>query len=289
MKRIKIYTLLALMLMVGGVKTRAQEYVPFLQEGNEWNTLYVMTAGLFVESYTNYVNWCSGDTIVGGIRYTKLMGTTDGDNPRLFTLLREEGGKVWERLLNNQSEILLYDFSANVGDTLRIGYVAEEIILDSISIEQIGGVDRRKYWFELEYGFLGEPYAIETWIEGIGSSFGLLWSGSEGIVGGYYSALCFHQNGELVWQNPEYDACTVTAIKENKDSDIFIYPNPANNLVHINGVEAAEVQVYNALGQVVKTVRGTNDIDVSGLAEGVYLLRMTDKEGNSYLEKIVKQ
>ena len=238
---------------------------------------------MFIHKYY-YIYAFSNIATFPNVSYTRAHS-----RPSKFTLALLGSFFLNSKLIPSSYSTFLYDFSANVGDTLRIGYVAEEIILDSISIEQIGGVDRRKYWFELEYGFLGEPYAIETWIEGIGSSFGLLWSGSEGIVGGYYSALCFHQNGELVWQNPEYDACTVTAIKENKDSDIFIYPNPANNLVHINGVEAAEVQVYNALGQVVKTVRGTNDIDVSGLAEGVYLLRMTDKEGNSYLEKIVKQ
>ena len=65
-----------------------------------------------------------------------------------------------------------------------------------------------------------------------------------------------------------------------------LYPNPANGVVRIKGVLAAEVQVYNALGQLVKTVRGTNEIDVGGLAEGVYLLRITDAEGIVYTNKI---
>ena len=39
MKNLKIYTLLALLLMAGGVKTQAQEYVPMIQESNEWYTL----------------------------------------------------------------------------------------------------------------------------------------------------------------------------------------------------------------------------------------------------------
>ena len=40
MKATRIYTLLALLLMVGGVTMQAQEYVPMIQEGNEWHTLY---------------------------------------------------------------------------------------------------------------------------------------------------------------------------------------------------------------------------------------------------------
>jgi hypothetical protein len=47
-----------------------------------------------------------------------------------------------------------------------------------------------------------------------------------------------------------------------------------------------EVQLYNALGQLVKTVRGTNEVDLSGLVEGVYLVRIMDAEGKVYTNKI---
>ena len=45
--------------------------------------------------------------------------------------------------------------------------------------------------------------------------------------------------------------------------------------------------VYNALGQLVKTVRGTNVIEVEDLVKGIYLLRITDAEGKSYTERLV--
>ena len=70
---------------------------------------------------------------------------------------------------------------------------------------------------------------------------------------------------------------------------ISVYPNPTIVKVHIEGIEPTEVLVYNALGQLVKTVRGTNEINVGDLPEGMYLLRITNKEGNAYLEKIVKE
>jgi len=59
------------------------------------------------------------------------------------------------------------------------------------------------------------------------------------------------------------------------------------NLVRINGVEATEVQVYNALGQMVKIVQGSNEVDVSGLVEGVYMMRVTDEDGRSYMARVV--
>ena len=65
-----------------------------------------------------------------------------------------------------------------------------------------------------------------------------------------------------------------------------LYPNPAREKVTIEGIETSEVQVYNAIGQMVKTVRGTNEIDLNGLVDGVYLLRITDTDGKVYTNKI---
>ena len=274
--------MLTLLLFAGDMTLRAQEYVPIIQEGNEWNTLLVITDNWPNYTYTNFVDWCSGDTIIEDVRYTKIMGTANGDDPRLVSLLREEEGKVWYRDLNHQTDILLYDFTANVGDTLFESY----LVVDSISIEHLGGVDRKKYWFGLEYDYAGEPYALETWIEGIGSDLGLLNSGSYYYCGSYSRALCFHQNGELVWYNPEYGSCTVTGVEEIKEP-IFIYPNPAKEMATIGGSEVAEVQVYNAFGQLVNTIHGTNEISVTGLAEGVYLLRVTATDGKTYRTRLI--
>ena len=78
------------------------------------------------------------------------------------------------------------------------------------------------------------------------------------------------------------------SVDENEASpiQISVYPNPAKDFVKIEGAEAAEVQVYNAVGQVVKTVRNSNEINVSNLTEGVYLLRIRDANGVSQTERI---
>ena len=285
MKNNRLFTLLALLLMAGGVKTQAQEYVPMIQEGNEWCTLEAIVCKDTEGHYNTLVNWLSGDTLINEVRYAKVMETLNGEGtPYQVALLREEDGKVWETY-NGNSEILLYDFTANVGDSLVCGY-GDYFVLDSISIEQIGGVDRKKFWFGLEYDFTGEPYAMETWIEGIGSDLGLLYCGSYYFCGGYYRALCFHQDGELIWQNPEYDACVITSVEEINDKVISVYPNPAMETVTINGVEAAEVQVYNALGQLVKTVRNSNEVSLGGLPQGVYMVRIADAENKVFTAKV---
>ena len=81
-----------------------------------------------------------------------------------------------------------------------------------------------------------------------------------------------------------YSECE--GLNEKPGSLLTVYPNPAREKVVIEGVEAAEVQVYNGLGQLVKRVRNSNEINVSDLTEGVYLLRITNAMGVSQTERV---
>ena len=76
------------------------------------------------------------------------------------------------------------------------------------------------------------------------------------------------------------------SIDDLTENHLAVWPNPATETVYIEGSEVAEVQVYNALGQMVKTVRGTNEIDLSGLVNGVYLLRVTDADGKNHVARV---
>ncbi len=73
---------------------------------------------------------------------------------------------------------------------------------------------------------------------------------------------------------------------EEKALQITVYPNPAKDRVIVEGIEAAEVQVYNALGQLVKIVQNANEINVSDLMEGIYLLRITTADGKCYTNRV---
>lgn len=72
-----------------------------------------------------------------------------------------------------------------------------------------------------------------------------------------------------------------------KENGVGVYPNPSKDLMRICGVEAEVVWLYNALGQVVKTVRNSNDVSLEGLVQGVYLVRIRDKEGRIFWEKVM--
>ena len=97
--------------------------------------------------------------------------------------------------------------------------------------------------------------------------------------------LIMDEDGEYYYLDFHYSS--TDGLDEPTENPLTVWPNPAKDFVRIEGTEASEVQVYNALGQMVKTVKGSNEINVSGLAEGVYMLRITDADGKSHAARIV--
>ena len=94
-----------------------------------------------------------------------------------------------------------------------------------------------------------------------------------------------------IYGDKESEPVSVTfsyeGIKERNEMDnVIVSPNPTNDFVRIEGVSIAEVQVYDALGQMVKTVRNVNEVDMSSLSEGVYLLRIKATDGSLHIEKV---
>lgn len=75
------------------------------------------------------------------------------------------------------------------------------------------------------------------------------------------------------------DADGIVGVDEiQEESMVFVYPNPAKEIIRIGGMEAKETYVYNTLGQCVMSFRG-NEADAQTLSEGVYLLRITNGNG----------
>ena len=79
-----------------------------------------------------------------------------------------------------------------------------------------------------------------------------------------------------------------TSVDENNVASFEVYPNPMNNTLYING-NVQDVTIFNAVGQQVLFVENANEINVEDLSEGLYFVRISDKNGNSMVKKIVKK
>ena len=83
---------------------------------------------------------------------------------------------------------------------------------------------------------------------------------------------------------------TITGANEIDSPEKFtISPNPTSGTVRIEGETIAEIKVYNTLGQLVKTVRNANEVDLKGMPKGVYSLSITEESGGVVLKKVIKE
>ena len=71
-------------------------------------------------------------------------------------------------------------------------------------------------------------------------------------------------------------------------SGVIIYPNPVQNMLYVKGnSEAYSIEIYSLIGQLVKTVSNANEIDVSLLSQGIYLISIRN-ENISTTQRFIK-
>jgi hypothetical protein len=74
------------------------------------------------------------------------------------------------------------------------------------------------------------------------------------------------------------EECEALSIGDNAlELDVFIYPNPTDNYLFIEGNKnPVSISIYNLLGAEVIAKSATNKINVSELSKGVYIIRISD-------------
>ena len=68
-----------------------------------------------------------------------------------------------------------------------------------------------------------------------------------------------------------------------------LYPNPTKDNIHVKGTELSKVELYTILGVKVPVKYANSTIYTSSLASGVYLVKLTDKNGNNETRKFIKK
>jgi hypothetical protein len=89
---------------------------------------------------------------------------------------------------------------------------------------------------------------------------------------GFY---CYSDGGNF------YLAVDDVTIEENTSnvntistSEINIYPNPTTGLLNVTNAKDAAINVYNTVGELVKTVSNTNTVDLSDVQNGTYIVKV---------------
>ncbi|MDL2262869.1 T9SS type A sorting domain-containing protein [Bacteroidales bacterium OttesenSCG-928-I21] len=299
----KIMLLLIHLLTVSGfqvIKSQNDaEYIPFISENKTWSVTY-NSCWNPPESQTFYTKTFAffGDSIINDTVYKKLYETrseansfvSENWNLSYNELWREdiEAKQVWQR--KNQREVLIYDFSLNVGDTIDFHYHGEDItiLIDSIGFITMNDGDERRV-FHLGYDMMTGMY--ECIIEGIGSNLGITDAYTRALVGETTDLLCFKENQDLIFINSYYNTCYRKSSTTNVDTQYFgnnfeIYPNPVESTIYLqsenNNIKS--VSLINIGGQILKEFyTNISKIDVTDLPAGVYLLKVY--YDNTYVTK----
>jgi len=99
----------------------------------------------------------------------------------------------------------------------------------------------------------------------------------------------YNSNGQL-WINDT--TSTTTGVFELTQNNFQIFPNPSTDIIYIKSYSAEffNFSIYDSFGKLVSTGHNCNQVDVSSLESGTYLILITDSQNNSYtMSKFLKQ
>lgn len=198
MKKVNLLIILMLSLLV----CKGQS---LLEEGKVWSNTSIGT--MRGSTYSSYFIKFKGDTVLNGLGYKKIM-RSDDELHSIWTVkgfIREELAtqKVFVFNGTTRKDRLIYDFSLKEGDSILTGEGQPYIKVKKIINAPFGNssVIRKQICFF-------DSNASPFWIEGIGSVLGVL----EGInsiytTGAYKQLVCYYENEQLVYHNPEFSTC----------------------------------------------------------------------------------
>jgi len=93
-------------------------------------------------------------------------------------------------------------------------------------------------------------------------------------------------------QSVNYKEVGTVSLDEVVKNEIKVYPNPSNGIYNVAIEADAQYVVYGMLGQVIANGNlsfGDNTINLSGKANGIYIVKITDARGKSISQKLVKE
>ncbi|MFV0502305.1 MAG: T9SS type A sorting domain-containing protein [Bacteroidales bacterium] len=276
------------------------QYIPLVKPGLQ---LWTCEHGNWENYYYSFRRYAltEEDTIIEGETYKKLYLFTDIEFNPLTAMcvggIREDAqkqvffrGSLVEGVEVNE---MLYNYSLSLGDTFSMMYNTFEVS----SIDTIYYINILRKRFTIRKYLDSTSPVAAIWIEGIGSSEGLLSYPKGAISDNWSNTRCYIYNEELLYSNylnGAEDCITPLVGIENislNDNSITLYPNPTNSEVNISSENIINsIEIFNSLGQRIyqeKINSNEKVIDISSFTNGVYILGVNTEKG-VIRKKIIK-
>ena len=69
-----------------------------------------------------------------------------------------------------------------------------------------------------------------------------------------------------------------------------VYPNPAQNMLHVEGTGLAEVEMFNIMGQSMLNINeNIETVDISHLQNGIYFVRLKTNDGEKTVKLVIEK
>ncbi len=290
-------TIFTMALIITMVNVKAQQPTPLQISGSGWRYTgwIIQTSYLQEDVYTFIFN---GDTIINSKLFHKYYYSLveyNGSYPGITIInkayngcLRSDGEKVYYIRKDSLNEILLYDYSLSIGDTVPKGLLnasAKYIITDTMTIQMGDGSYRMKYTLN--------HWDVPYFIYGIGYFTGLLPIDTF-IIRPYSDGTAFVtycENGNRVYYHyvgglGHANWCDFpVAIPEQADNrqtdNLILFPNPATNEFVVTiptellNEKQLTLRLYNSRGELIHnepviTGGGKITMNAGGYASGLY-------------------
>ncbi|MFO0321006.1 MAG: T9SS type A sorting domain-containing protein [Bacteroidota bacterium] len=267
--------------------SQSNVYKPFPEGSAVWSMAKQSWSGL-----SHYKYKTSGDTLIGPLTYKKVLYSFSPNNPFNYGpfsfnfAYRNDSinKKVYYLDVTGglNTEYLWYDFNLNLGDTVKStysygrSYINEDRVVQSIDSVSICGKYHKRFKFNC-------PDDQSALVVGVGFMDNFIHSERHNDCP--FEPLYLYSTG--------FSTCNITSVKDyTKDYQIILSPNPASSELKIsNLMQIHSYKIFNTIGSVILQgeLMESSIISLSTLLNGLYIIQLYDKSGNSYQSKFIKQ
>ena len=146
--------------------------------------------------------------------------------------------------------------------------------------------------FDGSWFHTGTYYVAYQWYKDMVAIPGATGSGTPSMGAGNYKVAVTDTNGCQSYSDIYVYTGNVntTGVQNVSGSDIKIYPNPAQTVVHIESAAQVSTIISGMDGRSVLSIQDAKDVDISRLSDGVYMIMVYDANGQLLkIDKLVKE